>query len=134
MLIIKSKTAKNFSAAALTTIFTSLTSSAVLAQAPKIWTSWDYLSRLSMSQGQCMSESIKTVRDDMSFRENFEILESGVYGENGNYSVTTRCAEEQNFVFFITAGPSTEVAKGLLIDLKQKFTRPSNREFQVFSF
>lgn len=104
--------------AAVTALFTGFMPSIVLAQAPKIWTAWDYL---SASQGQCMRQSINAVRDYMGFQQNFEILENGVYGENGSYSVTIRCAKERNFVFFITAGPSTEVAEGLLNDLMRGY-------------
>ncbi len=70
----------------------------------KIWTSWQ---ETNLTQTQCMSRAERAIRD---LGYNYEVLQSGVYGEDGDYSVTIRCTTEWNFIFFIATHPNTDWA------------------------
>lgn len=99
----------------ITTIFSLVISSIAQAEPAKIWTSWE---QTKLSQEQCMKRAENAVR---KLRFELQVLESGVYGESRNTSVTIRCATEQNLVFFIATHPDTSIAEWELGALTDSF-------------
>ena len=70
----------------------------------KIWTSYE---NTTLSQQQCKSKAERTIRDA---GYDYQVVQSGVYGEDGDYSVTIRCMTDYNLVFFIVTHPNTDYA------------------------
>lgn len=85
------------------------------AEPAKIWTAWD---TTKISQETCMRRAEKTI-SDLGF--SVEVLGSGVYGEDGDTSVTIRCGTSQKFVFFIATHPDSSVAEQELTTLMDNF-------------
>lgn len=106
---------KNLSFIPIATIFSLTISSLAQAEPAKIWTSWQ---ETNLSQEQCMRQAENAIR---KLRFDLEVLDSGVYGESRDTSVTIRCATEQNFVFFIATHPDTTTAEWELNALIDNF-------------
>ncbi|NJN71424.1 MAG: hypothetical protein HC799_00675 [Limnothrix sp. RL_2_0] len=70
------------------------TTSVVQAAPAKIWTSWQ---STNLTKAQCMNRAEKAVTQ-LGYHE-VQVLESAVYGEASDTSVTIRCATDQNFIF-----------------------------------
>lgn len=81
----------------------------------KIWTSYR---SMSLSKAQCMSKAERVIRDA---GYDYQVLGSGVYGEDGDYSVTIRCMASENVAFFIATHPNTEYASSELRALIDNF-------------
>ena len=107
---------KQLLGATLTGILSAAIAPIVNAEPAKIWTTWE--SSGSLTQSQCMSKAERAIR---SLGYNHQVLQSGVYGEDGDYSVTIRCLTQKNLVFFIATHPNTEWASEELIALVEKF-------------
>lgn len=63
---------------------------------------------LGQSQGDCMVHAEVAI-----MRIGFNKSERGsqsMSGKHGDYTVSIRCVSEQNIVFFVTSGPSPEIA------------------------
>ena len=86
------------------------------AEPAKIWTTWE--SSENLTQSQCMSKAERTIRD---LGYDYQVLQSGVYGEDGDYSITIRCVTQKNFVFFIATHPNTDWASEELVILLDNF-------------
>ena len=106
---------KKLSLLPIATIFSLAISSIAKAEPAKIWTSWE---ETNLSQQQCLTRAENAIRQ---LRYSTQVLESGVYGESRNTSVTIRCATEQNFVFFIATHPDTKIAEWELNALIDRF-------------
>lgn len=90
--------------------------SVVQAAPAKIWTSWQ---ATNLTKAQCMNRA-KNAITQLGYRE-IQILESAVYGEASDTSVTIRCATEQKFIFFIATDPDRTVASQQLTTLIDRF-------------
>jgi hypothetical protein len=95
---------KSLSSLSLAGLLSLALSTAVQAAPAKIWTTWQ---ATNMSQSQCMRRATSAISD---LGYDYQVLESGVYGEYGDISVTIRCTTEMGFIFFIATHPDTDVA------------------------
>lgn len=114
--LLKKQAGKPKSLILLTTLFMSLVPS-IAQGACLIWTSWE---ETDLNQQQCLAQA-KTALRKSRFTKNFSPLESGVYGENGQYSGTIRCISSKGIAFFIVAGPSANTAQSLLTRLEDNY-------------
>lgn len=94
-----------------------ITMTSVVQAAPaKIWTSWQFS---DLSKSQCMNRARNTITQ-LGYRE-IQVLESAVYGEASDTSVTIRCVTEQHLIFFIATDPDKTVASQHLTALIDRF-------------
>ena len=95
----------------------------VVAQAvpAKIWTAWQ---PVRMNARECIRQAEIAVIDT-GYASNLEVFgegnTAGVYGERGEYSATVRCGINNGLVFFVLAGPSSNVASQELTVLMRNF-------------
>ncbi|HHP7231279.1 MAG TPA: hypothetical protein ACFCUY_10535 [Xenococcaceae cyanobacterium] len=99
----------------------SLTPTTAYSIPAKIWTAWQ---PTTLNSQQCINRAEVAVRDS-GYSQNLEIFgegaTSGVYGENGEYSVTVRCGINNGLVFFVVAGPASAIASEELYALIENF-------------
>ncbi|WP_414578057.1 hypothetical protein [Anabaena sp. CCY 9402-a] len=114
--VLRKKAVNKESLLLLTTVFISFVPS--IAQAScLIWTSWQ---PTRLTQQQCLNRAELALRNT-GFTKGFAALESGVYGETGQYSGTIRCISSKGLAFFIVAGPSARTAQNLLTRLENNY-------------
>ncbi|OUD13957.1 hypothetical protein [Thioflexithrix psekupsensis] len=92
-------------------------SGVVYADAPYIWNGWQD-SKLTLEQ--CLNRAELAIRQ-AEFTQDVAITTSSVFGVNGQYRATIRCAPDKEVVFFVVAGPTSGTAKHFLAALRAQF-------------
>ncbi len=77
---------------------------AALATAPSMSTRW---TNMALATDACVEKARRAVRDE-GFTKNFEVVNTTVFGERGDYTAAVRCAAEKEVVFFVVAGPDAK--------------------------
>jgi hypothetical protein len=88
-----------------------------MAQYPIIFNHAKYI---TMSQDACTRRA-EVAAKDSGFDSNFEPLANGVFGVNGNYSVSIRCEAKRGVVFFAVAGPDNKTSSNLVRRVQGSF-------------
>ncbi len=87
------------------------------ADAPFIWNGWQ---DTTLDMEQCLNRAEYALRES-GFTEEVAITTSSVFGMNGQYRATVRCAPPKEIVFFVVAGPTSGTAKHFLGTIRSNF-------------
>jgi hypothetical protein len=90
---------------------------AALAAAPSMSTRWQ---GTTLTKDECLEQGRRAVRAE-SFTKNFEVVNTTVFGERGDYTAAVRCAVEKEIVFFIVAGPIAKQATSYNAAIAERF-------------
>jgi hypothetical protein len=94
-----------FVCAALT-IMAGTISTVSLWAGPSMSSAW---LKIEITQDECVSKGSTVVKKN-SFNTRFEVLgDSSIYGERGDYTALVRCAADMNMVYFVVAGPNSQI-------------------------
>ena len=77
---------------------------AALAAPPSMSTRW---ANMTLSGDACVEKARRAVRAE-GFTKSFEVVNTTVFGERGDYTAAVRCAADKEIVFFVVAGPECE--------------------------
>ena len=76
---------------------------------------------ITINQEECVKRGSQTVRDN-TFNTRFEVVgESSIYGERGEYTALVRCAAEKGIVYFVVAGPKSEICSKHMNGMRDGF-------------
>jgi hypothetical protein len=74
----------------------------------------------SLDLPACLKRGEEIMRET-GLTKNLQVLQTTVYGEQGDYTASVRCLPDKDIVFFIVAGPRPDRASKLMTDLRGKF-------------
>ena len=77
---------------------------AALAAPPSMSTRW---ANMTLSSDACIEKARRAVRAE-GFTKSFEVVNTTVFGERGDYTAAVRCAADKEIVFFVVAGPEAK--------------------------
>jgi hypothetical protein len=84
---------------------------------PSMSTRW---SEMTLPKDECIEKGRRAVRAE-GFTKNFEVVNTTVFGERGDYTAGVRCAVEKEIVFFVVAGPNAKQASSYNAAITERF-------------
>lgn len=78
------------------------------------------LQATSLDLPACLKRGEETMRE-AGLTKNLQVLQTTVYGEQGDYTASVRCLPDKDVVFFVVAGPRPDRASKFMTDLRGKF-------------
>ncbi len=101
----------------VTAVLLTLASSSAFAEAPSIWNGWQ---ETKLDAEQCLQRAEFALKQ-AGFTSDSAVTQTSVFGTNGQYRATIRCATEKEFVLFVVSGATSETAKHFLGTIRANF-------------
>jgi hypothetical protein len=90
---------------------------AAFATPPAMSTRW---TGTTLSKEECVEKGSRALRAE-GFTKGFEVVNTTVFGERGDYTAAVRCATEKEIVFFVVAGPVAKQASSYNANIAGRF-------------